>query len=122
MSQKYTFKPLLTPAQAFVINLFLMDYPRNKTFEQLLDDVRTGSDGIKLWSSFRNTNINGEWCDEAAEELMCHMRVAYMDLCREFQPLPVAPRQPLFSSASNAPKPASPEKMAQLAAFISTKR
>ena len=122
MSTKYTLKPLLTPAQAFIINLFLMDYPRNRTFEQLLDEVRTGSDNIKLWSSFRNTDLNGEWCDEAAEELVCHMRIAYADLKREFQALPVEPAPPLFSSASLAPKPASPQKMAQLAAFISTKR
>lgn len=122
MSQKYTLKPLLTPAQAFVINLFLCDYPRNMSFHQLLDGVRTGDERMRLWSSFRNTNINGEWCEEAAEELTCHMHITYTDLCREFQALPVEPAPPLFSSASNAPKPASPEKMAQLAAFISTKR
>jgi hypothetical protein len=50
------------------------------------------------------------------------MRIAYADLKREFQALPVEPTPPLFSSASLAPKPASPQKMAQLAAFISTKR
>lgn len=122
MSTKYNLKPVLTASQAFVINLFLQDYPRTMPFDTLLDGIRTGDPRMKLWSSFRNTNHHGEWCDEAAEELVCHMRIAYADLKREFQALPVEPAPPLFSSKSLAPKPASPEKMAQLAAFISSKR
>lgn len=117
-STKYTMRSNLTLAQGYVASLFLYEYPKSFSFEQLLDAVRTGDERVRPWCIIRSTDCYGQWTDEMAEELTMHMRHAYTDLLQLFQPRPAEPIAPKYDPQSNAPRPASPEKMAQLAAFL----